>query len=279
MPATNPPVARLQLGQLLRRLREESGKTQDAAAKILECQKPRISKIETGKATISAGDVRLLIELYGADETTGATVTELAREARKRTTARIPDWAQRYVALESIASSIQVYEPELIPGLIQTENYTRAITQAADPERSGEEVDRLVAARTERKSLLRGKSPLHLSAVLNEAALRRTVGGAEVMIEQLRHLREIAELPNVTLQLLPFTAGAHVAMGSSFYILEIQRPAKATVVYLESLTSGDYVDNAAQIERYALAFQQLQVSSSKETETATTLERMIKDLR
>lgn len=181
--------------------------------------------------------------------------------------------------MESIASSIQVYEPELIPGLIQTENYTRAITQAADPERSGEEVDRLVAARTERKSLLRGKSPLHLSAVLNEAALRRTVGGAEVMIEQLRHLREIAELPNVTLQLLPFTAGAHVAMGSSFYILEIQRPAKATVVYLESLTSGDYVDNAAQIERYALAFQQLQVSSSKETETATTLERMIKDLR
>ncbi|MEV0055040.1 helix-turn-helix transcriptional regulator [Saccharopolyspora shandongensis] len=278
MPTTSPPVARLQLGQLLRRLREKSGKTQDAAAEVLECQKPRISKIETGKATISAGDVRLLIDLYGADEATGETVAQLAREARKRSTARVPDWAQRYVALESISSSIQVYEPELIPGLIQTENYTRAITQAADPERSEDEVERLAAVRTERKSLIRGKNPVQLSVVLNEAALRRTVGGAEIMIEQLKHLLEVAELPNVTLQVLPFSAGAHAAMGSSFYVLEIQRPAKATVVYLESLTSGDYVDNAAQIERYALAFKQLQVSSSKETETAATLERVIKDL-
>ena len=136
MPITTPPVARIQLGQLLRKLREQAGKTQEAAAEALECQKPRISKIETGKATISAVDVRLLIDLYGADEATGQTVVQLAREARKRATARIPDWAQRYVALETIASAMQVYEPELVPGLLQTEDYARAITRAADPERS-----------------------------------------------------------------------------------------------------------------------------------------------
>ncbi|GGI81596.1 transcriptional regulator [Saccharopolyspora subtropica] len=278
MPITTPPVARIQLGQLLRKLREQAGKTQEAAAEALECQKPRISKIETGKATISAGDVRLLIDLYGADEATGQTVVQLAREARKRATARIPDWAQRYVALETIASAMQVYEPELVPGLLQTEDYARAITRATDPTPTEEEVERLVVTRMERTARIHSGNPLHLSVVLNEAVLRRPVGGAKVMADQLRYLREATELPNVTLQVLPFSAGAHVAMGSSFYILEIEHPAKATVVYVECLTSGDYVDNAAQIERFVSAFKQLQVSSSKETETAATLERAMRDL-
>ncbi|MEU6264246.1 helix-turn-helix domain-containing protein [Saccharopolyspora shandongensis] len=278
MTTSSPPVARLQLGQLLRELREKSGKTQDAAAEVLECQKPKISKIETGKATISAGDVRLLIDLYGASTKTSKLVVQLAREARKRSPLRVPDWAQRYVALESIASAIQVYETELVPGLMQTEEYTRAAAQAAAPVQSQEDPERMTTVRAERRVRLLNEKPIKLSAVVNEAVLRRRVGGPEIMVSQLRHLRELAELPNITFQVIPFSTGAHAAMGASFHLLEIQKPASAKVVYLEGLTSGDYIDSATPVGQYSLVFERLQSTASNETESIDMLEQVIREL-
>ncbi|MCI2418686.1 helix-turn-helix domain-containing protein [Saccharopolyspora sp. K220] len=278
MTASSPPVARLQLGQLLRELREKSGKTQDAAAEVLECQKPKISKIETGKATISAGDVRLLIDLYGANAKTSKTVIQLAREARKRSPLRVPDWAQRYVALESIASAIQSYETELVPGLMQTEEYTRAAAQAAAPVQGSADPEQMVAVRAERRARLHNDKSMRFSAVVNEAVLRRCVGGPDVMADQLRHLRELAELPNITFQVIPFSTGAHAAMGASFHFLEIRKPASAKVVYLDGLTSGDYLDGAAAVSQYSLIFERLRSTATDETGSLDMLEQVIRDL-
>lgn len=277
MSAPTPPVARLQLGQLLRELREAAGRTREDAATKLECQVPKISKIETGKATISPGDTRLLIELYDVGGATAETVMQLARQARKRTRVRVPDWAQRFVAMESISESIRIYEAELVPGLLQTEEYTRAVTKAFDPERSTDEVERLVDVRARRQALLNGEDPPHLWAVVNEAVIRRPVGGAEVMREQLRHLLRLAELPRVTLQVLPFSAGAHAAMGSSFHVLQMHEPRDARMIYIEDLASADYLDGPAQVERYSLVFDRLQVAALGETETVAMLNRAIRD--
>lgn len=275
--ANNPPVARLQLGQLLRELREHADKTQADAAETLECKTPKISKIEGGNATISPGDARLLIELYNVTGERVETVLQLAREARKRTSTRVPDWAQRFMALESISASIRVYEAELVPGLLQTEDYTRAVTKAADPEREIAEVERLVDVRAERQARLNGDDPPQLWVVINEAVIRRPVGGEGTMHKQLLRLRELAELPRVTLQILPFSAGAHVAMGSSFHLLQMKEPPNAKVIYIEDQTNADYLDGPTEIGRYSLVFDRLQVAALGETETAAMLDRAVRD--
>ncbi|CAL99529.1 helix-turn-helix protein [Saccharopolyspora erythraea NRRL 2338] len=272
MTVANPPVARLQLGQLLRELRESAGKKREDAAEVLECQAPKISKIETGRSTISAGDARLLIDLYGANGNTAQTVLELAREARKRTQVRVPDWARRFVAMESIADEIRGYEPELVPGLLQTAEYTRAHAMATDPG----QVDRLMAVREERQTRMSGGNVPLLHVVLNEAVLLRPVGGPEVMGGQLRHLRELVESPEITLQALPFHTGAHAGMGSSFVMLHL-RESGSTVVYVEDLYTAGYLDGGSHVERYGAAFDRLRESALDEAETTALLERQIKE--
>lgn len=275
MTLSNPPVARLQLGQLLRELRENAKKTQEDAAVVLECRTPKVSKIETGKATIGPGDVRLLIDLYGTNGDTADTAIQLAREARKRTNVRVPDWARRFVALESMAESLRIYEPELIPGLLQTEDYMRAVAEAADPGRDSDEIERSVMVHNERRVRLTGDDPLHLQAVINEAVIRRPVGGPEVMRGQLEHLRKLSDLSRITLQLLPFSTGAHVAMGSSFHILRTPEPTPTQVVYIEDLATAEYLEGPARTERYTQAFTQLQNAALDEEQTRIMLERII----
>lgn len=278
MTTSNPPVARLQLGQLLRELREAARRTRHEAAEELECQHPKISKIETGKATIGPGDVRLLLKLYDTDDGTADTAVQLARQARKRTRQRVPDWARRFVALESISDDIRTYEAELVPGLMQTEDYARAVTRAADPTRQPDEVERLVTARNERQYRFSEEDEPQLSVVINEAVIRRSVGGSETMREQLKHLRELANRPQVTLQVLPFTAGAHVAMGSSFHLLHFANPVGARVVYLDDLISSDYLDGEAQIDWYDAAFDRLRESALDERKTARVIDRARREL-
>ena len=277
MTLSNSPVARLQLGQLLRELRENAKKTQEDAAVVLECRTPKVSKIETGKATIGPGDVRLLIDLYGTNGDTADTALQLAREARKRTNVRVPDWARRFVALESMADSLRVYEPELIPGLLQTEEYMRAVTTAADPDRDPDEIERAVAVHADRRVRLTGDDPLHVWAVINEAVIRRPVGGPSVMRGQLEHLRQLGELSRVHLQLLPFSAGAHVAMGSSFHILHTPEPTPTQVVYIEDLATAEYLEGTTRTERYTQAFAQLQNAAVDEDNTRMMFEQLIRE--
>ena len=277
MTAANPPVARLQLGQLLRELRESAGKKRDDAADVLECQVPKISKIETGRATISAGDVRLLIDLYGINGETADTVLTLARQARKRSQVRVPDWARRFVAMENVSQSIRMYEAELVPGLLQTEDYIRASARSFAPEQDESQVDRIVSVRTERQSRLTSEDPPSVSAVINEAVLRRPVGGHHIMRRQLEHLRQLSDLPRVTLQILPFSAGAHPAMGSCFTMLGLREPGGVKLVYVEDLFTADYLDGLAQIERYSQVFERLQIAALGEVETTAMLDRAIRE--
>ncbi|MEU6132036.1 helix-turn-helix transcriptional regulator [Saccharopolyspora sp. NPDC047091] len=274
MSITGPPVARLQLGRLLRDMRESCGKTQEQAANALECTKPKISKIETGKATIGPGDVRLLIDCYGVPGEHAETVLQLARQARKRNHIRVPDWAQRFVAMESIAATLCAYESELVPALFRTPEYAKAVALAVDPRRDPDELERLVTVNTDRQALLAREEPPVVAVVLNETVLRRPVGGCAVMHKQLAHLRDLTERPNITVQVLPFGAGAHAAMGTSFQLLHYEQPAPGRLVYLEHLSNADYLDGPAQTEWYDTAFARLRAASLSPGDTATLLDEI-----
>jgi hypothetical protein len=184
----------------------------------------------------------------------------------------VPEWVRAFVGLEAEAAEIKKFEVELVPGLFQTEAYTRAVTRAADPTRNPAEVDRLVAIRQERQARLFGDGPPQLWVVLNEAVIRRAVGGPEVMSEQLGRLRELADLPTVSLQVLPFNAGAHAAMGSSFSILRLPDPG-GQVVYLEDLWSAEYVDREPQVAAYNQVFDRLRTTALDAAETMSLIER------
>ena len=180
-------------------MRESCGKTQAEAALALECTKPKISKIETGKATIGPGDVRLLVGFYGVHGDPAEAVLDLARLARKRNHVRVPDWAQRFVALESISRSIAVYESELVPALFRTDDYAKALSRATDPHPADHQ--RLSAVLDDRRALLDRAEPPELSVVLNESVLRRAVGGTGVLRAHLlgrdpdpRTLRDLEHL-------------------------------------------------------------------------------------
>ncbi|HEY6424921.1 MAG TPA: helix-turn-helix transcriptional regulator [Pseudonocardiaceae bacterium] len=250
--SNGPTVYRLQLGRELRRLREAAGLSRDDAAAELECGVSKISKIEAGKATMRPAEVRALLDRYGVTERD--EVLRLARDARRRSTVRVPDWAKTYVGMEADAAEIRTYQTELIPGLLQTEAYARVVTQAADPTRDPREVERLVAARIERQQRLGAADAPLIWAILNEAVIRRQVGDKEITGRQLEHLVAMNTDPNITIQVLPFSAGAHPAMGSSFVHLRLADPPDGETVYLEDLASADYLGRPAQIASYVAVF-------------------------
>jgi uncharacterized protein DUF5753/helix-turn-helix protein len=255
----SPAVSRLQLGRELRRLREAAGHGRDVAAAELECGVSKLSKVETGKATLRLAEVKALLDRYGV--TDRDMVLRLARDARRRLTHRVPDWAKTFVGLEADAAEIRTYQTELVPGLLQTEDYARLVTQAAEPTRDPREVERLVAARIERQQRLRSADAPLIWAILNEAVIRRQVGDKEIMGRQLEHLVAMGADPNITIQVLPFSAGAHPAMGSSFVHLRLADPSDAEIIYLEDLASADYLGRPAQIASYLAAFGMLAMAA------------------
>lgn len=246
-------VSRLHLGRELRRLREAAGLSRDLAAAELECGVSKISKIETGKATMRPAEVKALLDRYGV--TDRELVLRLARDARRRSTHRVPDWAKTFVGLEADAIEIRTYQTELVPGLLQTEDYARVVIQAAEPTRDPREVERLVAARMERQQrLLHSERTTLIWAILNEAVIRRQVGDKETIGRQLEHLVALGADPDIKIQVLPFAAGAHPAMGSSFVHLRLADPPDAEIIYLEDMASSDYLPGPAQVAGYLAAF-------------------------
>ncbi|MFR9729068.1 helix-turn-helix domain-containing protein [Saccharopolyspora sp. MS10] len=271
MSITGPPVARLQLGRLLRDMRESCGKTQEQAANALECTKPKISKIETGKATIGPGDVRLLIDCYGVSGDPADAVLRLARQARKRNQIRVPEWEQRFVAMESIAAEIRTYESELVPVLLRTPEYSKAVGAAADPRRDADDLDRLAAVHADRQSVLSRERPPELAVVLNESVLRREIGSRDVLHKQLAHLRDLGERPHISVQVLPFGAGAHPAMSTAFHLLRHEEPAPGAMVHIGHLLSAAHLDTSAQTDWYAAVFDRLRRAALSPEDTATLL--------
>lgn len=265
----SPTVSRLQLGRELRRLREAAGVSRDSAAAELECSTSKVSKIETGKATIRAGEVKVLLDRYGVDDRDD--VLRLARDARRRSAYRVPDWAKTYLGLEAEAAELRIYETELVPGLLQTAAYARVVIQAVNPARDPREVERMVAGRIDRQQRLRSEDAPLLWAILNEAVIRRRVGGREIMGRQLEYLAGLADDPNITIQILPFRTGAHPAMGSSFVHLRLTEPPDAEMIYLENLAGADYHDRPHQVAEYFTAFGMLAAAALDPIESSVLL--------
>ncbi|MFF5992099.1 helix-turn-helix domain-containing protein [Prauserella flavalba] len=260
-----PTVRRRRLASELRRLREAADLTIDEVGEKLECSASKVSRIETGHVGVTPRDARDMLELYGVRGDEQEALVQLAREARKR------GWWHAYnevftgtfVGLEADASSLRAFQALLVPGLLQTRRYAHAVIRAMRPDAEETEIDRRVAARMERQQLLRDPHPPEYWAVIDEAVLHREVGGTEVMAEQLARLLEVAQLPHVTIQVVPFNAGAHPGMEGPFLILGFPEQADHDVVYVDSTSTGLYLELEADVRRYALMFDHLRAAALK----------------
>ena len=262
MSTPSPTVRRKRLSIELRRLREQAGLTCEHVGQRLECSGTRISRIETGRISARPGDVRELLEIYGVTGAAADPLVQLARDARRKgwwhTYGRVlPAWFEAYIGLESEAAWLRDFQPLVVPGLLQTEGYARAVLRAAPYASRREDIDRQVAVRMQRQAILGRASPPRLWVVLSESVLRVGVGGPAVMRDQLRALAATAARPNVTLQVLPFTTPAHVQPISPFTMLEFPDPADPAVVYTEHLTGSLFVENEDEIRRYRVVFDHL----------------------
>jgi len=207
---------------------------------------------------------------------------QLARDARKRGWwhaygGAIPTWFAAYVGFEDEAASIRTYEIQLIPGLLQTPEYARALIEAHRPEVTPEGIEAMITARIERQSVLTKPNPLQLWAIIDEAAITRLVGGSQIMRAQLAHLEKMGHLPNVTVQVLTAEAGAHASMGTSFALLEFPEPADPDVVYLEDLTSSAYLENERDIQRYNLVFDHLRSTALPDSASTAWITQAAED--
>lgn len=262
----SPTVRRKRLGTELRRLREQACLTCEGVGQRLDCSGTRISRIETGRISVRPGDVRELLEVYGITGDRADALVELAREARRkgwwhRFGPVMPSWLEPYLGLEAEAARLRDFQSMVLPGLVQTEDYTRAILRAAPDAGSAGDIEQQVALRMERQAVLDGAAPPELGLVLSEGALRVQVGGPDVMRAQLRKLAEVAGHGQVTLQVLPAGAAAHVQAVSPFTILDFADPADPPVVYTEHLTGSLVLDNPGEVRAYTAVFERLRAEA------------------
>ncbi len=258
----SPSVRSRQLAAELRRLRGEAAVTGEEVAVRLGWSPAKISRLETARTVVSPADLQSLLDLYEISGQHRDRLTELGRTARQR------GWWDAYadmlgpeyatlIALEADAESVSWYAAQIVPGLLQIEEYAREIIRSTMLISPPGEIERRVRVRMSRQRVLTGDVPLHLAVILDEAALHRVVGGAEVMRAQLRHLAQAAARPNVDLRVLPSAAGAHPAVMGEFTILRFPEVIAPDVVYLENMTSNLYVERESEVFRYTMAFDRL----------------------
>jgi transcriptional regulator with XRE-family HTH domain len=265
MPARPSPTVRgRRLRHELRKIREEHGLTIEQVSEQSggDWNASTISRWETGDRRIRPVDLRRLLDLYDVHGDQREVMLTLARQARERGWWRsysdaVPEWFEVYLGLEAEAAVIHDYAAELVPGLLQTADYYRAFMRAAPAAGDEETIERKAAVRLARQERLAGEDPPKVWAVLNEAVIRRVVGGAATMRAQLQHIAEMADLAHVTVQVLPFRAGAHPAMDGSFIVLGFPEPTDPDVVYLEGQAGSLYLERPPEVERYAAIFSHL----------------------
>jgi transcriptional regulator with XRE-family HTH domain len=280
--AQSPTVRRRRLALELRRLREAAKLTCEEVAEQLECSASKISRVETGRVSVSPRDVRDMLEIYGVADEQRDGLVQLARESRQKGWWHAygdtiqPHFAT-YLGLESAASEIRIYEVNVMPGLLQTEEYARAILTASMVNSPRQDVERRVALRMERQRMSR-ESPPELWCVLDEAAIRRHIGGREAMRTQLEYLLEVASLRNVSLQVLPFTGGAHPGIGGPFNILSFGEDADPDVVFLELHESALWVENVDEVDRYHVYFNHLQATALSFEDSAAMVTAVLKEM-
>jgi hypothetical protein len=275
----DPPAAgfvlRLLLGPQLRRLREAAGITPDRAGYEIRASRSKISRMETGRVGFKARDVADLLTLYGVtDERVRSRFLNLAKESGRpdwwaKYSDVLPDWFESYLGLESVSSTIRTFEIQFVHGLFQTEDYARAVTRLGHQAAPTAEIERRVGLRVTRQDLLTGANPPRIWSVMDEAVLRRPVGGSTVMRAQLHRLIEVAELPQVTLQVVPFARGGHAGASGSFTMLRFEERSLPDVVYIEQLTGAVYLEQRSDVEHYQAVMDQLS-SNEALTPAATT---------
>jgi transcriptional regulator with XRE-family HTH domain len=283
-PGSGPTVLRILLGSQLRRLREAKGVTRDDAGYTIRASGSKISRMELGRVSFKERDVEDLLDLYGVDEEEAQALIGLARQANSpgwwhKYSDVLPDWFQVYVGLEEAALLIRLYEVQFVPGLLQTADYARAVIRLGLPSASADEVERRVGLRLARQEVLKKESGgPRLWAVVDEAALRRPIGGGEVMRAQLVRLIEAAREPNITLQVVPFRSGGHAAEAGAFTIMRFPEVDLPDVVYLEHLTSALYLDKREDVETYTEVMERLSVEGESPERTIDILSGMLEEV-
>jgi transcriptional regulator with XRE-family HTH domain len=261
-PEQNPTLRGRRLAMELQRRREATGMSREEVARQLEWSTSTLFRIETGRSRPQPGNVRVLLELYGVTGPERDGLIQLTRDARK------PGWwhsfrdvlpnpYEVYIGLEAGAASIRNFEPIVVPGLLQTENYARATFRNGPRELDRDEVERRVEVRMARQKILTRDDRPRLWAVIDEAVISRVVGGAEVMREQLRHLADAAQQGKTTVQVVPYRAGAHAGTTGPFVILEFHETTDPAMVYVETLAGDIYLEERSDVNRYTLAFDRL----------------------
>lgn len=289
--ATGSTVPRRQLGRYLRDLRIKAPLTIKTAAMKLEWSEAKMWRIETGQTSMRSLDVQAMCKIYGASPELTEALMGLAKETKGRGWWHsygdvIPEGFDLYIGLEEAAFRLDWYEAELVPGLLQAEDYARTLIHADNPGVAEAEIERRVHVRMARQALLtRVTDPPSINVVLNEAILRRSVGGVNVMASQLGQLVEVSQLPNVSIRVMPFSVGLHAGiMSGPFVILRFPtnvngQETEPPTVYVEGFTGDLYLDKPHEIERYDVAFTQIWEVASDEAASRTLINRLAKELQ
>jgi len=278
-----PTVLRMMLGNQLHRLRKAAGVTPDEAGYEIRASRSKINRMENGRVGFKERDVADLLTRYDiTDEQERASMLSLARQANtpgwwSKYGDVLADWFEAYLGLEAATSVIRTFELQFVHGLFQTEAYARAVTLLGHKAASAEEIDRRVSLRLKRQDLLTNPEPPQVWSVIDEAALRRPVGGPAVMRAQLNRLIEVAELPQVTIQIVPFGRGGHAAAGGSFTILRFAEHELPDVVYIEQLTSALYLDKREDVDNYMEVMNDLSAEALTPAHTARLLTEMTRE--
>jgi transcriptional regulator with XRE-family HTH domain len=279
----SPTLRSRRLRAILRRLREERGFTIDHVARQVDWTAPKLSRIETGQRRAHPNDVRALADVYEISPEEREALITLAREARQRGwwqpySNALPPGFETYVGLESEASSIATYEPELVPGLMQTEDYARAQMKAAPIPDSDEEIDKRVAVRMARHERLVGPNPPEFWAILNEAVLHRQVGGRDTLRAQLDHIVQLAGVPKINLQVLRFSSGAHPATHGAFMILGFPESDDLDIAYVEYLTGRAYLESSDEVGQYTLVLNHLRARALSTDDSVALIRTVAREL-
>ena len=288
---TGSTVPRRQLGRYLRELRNRQRLTIRAAAEQLEWSDAKMWRIETGQTSLRSLDVEAMCRIYGAPTDLTQALMGLAKETKARGWWQaygdvIPEGFDVYIGLEEAASQLAWYESELVPGLLQTEDYAHTVIRADNPGVGEKEISRRVHVRMARQPLIqRATAPLLLQVTLNEGILRRPVGGPAIMADQLARLAAVSELPNVSLRVVPFSAGLHPGlMSGPFVILRFPlngdgRESEPATVYIDGFTGALYLDKPREVEQYARAFGGIWDACLDETASRDLIRHAAQELR
>jgi transcriptional regulator with XRE-family HTH domain len=282
-PSVDAAVLRMLLGSQLRRLREGAGITPERAGYEIRASRSKISRLENGRVGFKTRDMTDLLTLYGvSEEALRSRFLALVHQANApdwwtKYSDILPDWFETYLGLEAAAAAIRSFEVQFVHGLFQTEDYARAVTRRGRKAAPDDEIDRWVALRLKRQDLLSRPDPPRIWSVMDEAVLRRPVGGAAVMHAQFQHLIEVAELPHVTLQVVPFAGGGHPGESGSFTVLRFEERDLPDVVYLEQLTGAIYLDQRPDVEHYLEVVDELSSEALTPDETTRFIDHVARE--